>query len=243
MINFKEIDAFLFDFGGTLDTNGTHWSEKFWEVYQKFDVPINYEEFREAYINAEPNVKKYINKEDGLFSTLKAQVYLQIDYLTKKGIDLYGVKDKLITRITEACYKDVISNITDIKPILKSLKLSSKIGLVSNFYGNVKAVCKSLEIDSYFDVIVDSTELKISKPDPKIFDVAIEMLKSTPERTVVIGDSYDRDIIPAKKLGCKTVWLKGKSWKNEENNEAADVIISSLFELKKFLGKSYSKII
>ena len=213
MINFKEIDAFLFDFGGTLDTNGTHWSEKFWEVYQKFDVPINYEEFREAYINAEPNVKKYINKEDGLFSTLKAQVYLQIDYLTKKGIDLYGVKDKLITRITEACYKDVISNITDIKPILKSLKLSSKIGLVSNFYGNVKAVCKSLEIDSYFDVIVDSTELKISKPDPKIFDVAIEMLKSTPERTVVIGDSYDRDIIPAKKLGCKTVWLKGKSWK------------------------------
>lgn len=243
MINFKEIDAFLFDFGGTLDTNGTHWSEKFWEVYQKFDVPINYEEFREAYINAEPNVKKYINKEDGLFSTLKAQVYLQIDYLTKKGIDLYGVKDKLITRITEACYKDVISNITDIKPILKSLKLSSKIGLVSNFYGNVKAVCKSLEIDSYFDVIVDSTELKISKPDPKIFDVAIEMLKSTPERTVVIGDSYDRDIVPAKKLGCKTVWLKGKSWKNEENNEAADVIISSLFELKKFLGKSYSKII
>ena len=241
MINFKEINTILFDFGGTLDTSGTHWSEKFWEVYQKFDVPINYEEFREAYINAEPNVKKYINKEDGLFSTLKAQVYLQIDYLTKKGIDLYGVKDKLITRITEACYKGVISNITDIKPLLKALKLGYKIGLVSNFYGNVRAVCENLEIDSYFDVIVDSTELKISKPDPKIFDVAIEMLKSTPERTVVIGDSYDRDIVPAKKLGCNTVWLEGKSWKNEENNEAADVIISSLFELKKFLGKTYSE--
>ncbi len=241
MINFKEIDAFLFDFGGTLDTNGTHWSEKFWEVYQKFNVPIDYELYREAYVNSEPNVQKSIKHNDNLYTTLLTQISLQIDYLYKKNVSLPGDKNILKNMISEVCYKDVISNITDIKPLLKALKLGYKIGLVSNFYGNVRAVCENLEIGSYFDVFVDSTELKISKPDPKIFDVAIEILKSTPERTVVIGDSYDRDIIPAKKIGCKTVWLKGKSWKNEENNEAADVIISSLFELKKFLGKTYSE--
>ncbi|MBI3765652.1 MAG: hypothetical protein HY277_04010, partial [Ignavibacteriales bacterium] len=32
--------AVLFDFGGTIDTDGVHWSEKFWEYYQQFGVGV-----------------------------------------------------------------------------------------------------------------------------------------------------------------------------------------------------------
>jgi len=242
MIKLREMDAIFFDFGGTLDTNGIHWSEKFWEVYQKFNIPINYGEFREAYVYAEPNVQKYIRKTDNLFFTLKTQVSLQLNYLSERGISFSKEMHNSVLQITQECYKDVISNITDIKPLLKELKLSYKIGLVSNFYGNIKAVCKDLDIDSYFDVIVDSAELQISKPDPQIFKTAIDIMDVNTERAVVIGDSYDRDIVPAKKLGCKTIWLKRKSWKKQNSSESADFIIHSVIDLEKYLLNKSNKI-
>ncbi len=237
MINFNTTDTIIFDFGGTLDINGTHWSMKFWEVYQKNKVPINYGEFREAYVYSEPNVSKYVKKDDNLFSTLKTQVSLQLNYLTKRKISFSNGVENYVNQITKDCYKDVISNINDTRQLLNSLKLDYKIGLVSNFYGNIKTVCKELDIDSYFDVIIDSTEINISKPEPKIFELAIKMLKSSPDKTIVIGDSYQRDVIPAKKLGCKTIWLKGKSWKEEHNTGDADFIIHSLFEIENICSR------
>lgn len=237
MINMNEIDAILFDFGGTLDTNGVHWSEKFWEVYQSFQIPINYKIYREAYINSEPNVQKLIDSSDNLFTTLKTQVQLQLEYLSNQGVFLPACIDSLSIEIGERCYNDVISKISDIKPTLNTLQLVVSLGLVSNFYGNVKSVCKDLGIDSYFKVIVDSAELKISKPDLQIFKTAIDLLNVSADRTVVIGDSYDRDIIPAKKLGCKTIWLEGKSWKRQENTLHADLIINSIRDIEEYFLK------
>ena len=48
----------------------------------------------------------------------------------------------------------------------------------------------------------------------------------------VVGDSYEKDIIPAHTIGCKTVWIKGESWQNNEPEQGvADRIITSLKEL------------
>jgi len=73
----------------------------------------------------------------------------------------------------------------------------------------------------------------VRKPDPKIFTLGVEALKMQPDEVVVVGDSMDKDIIPASKAGCHTVWFKGEGWTNDlVDATAAERIITELKQLK-----------
>ena len=68
----------------------------------------------------------------------------------------------------------------------------------------------------------------VRKPDPRIFQLGVEALGLAPHEVAVIGDSYSKDIIPAKSIGCHTVWFKGIGWTDEQpDSSAADAIIHS----------------
>ena len=79
--------------------------------------------------------------------------------------------------------------------------------------------------------MIDSTVVKLWKPDPQIFEYCLRISGVPAKRSVVVGDSYSRDISPAKSLGCNTIWLKNKSWEKPENTNDADLIINSFNEL------------
>ena len=63
-----------------------------------------------------------------------------------------------------------------------------------------------------FEHIITGDQITHSKPDPEIFRLGVQALGLEPAETVMIGDSADKDIIPAQSIGCKTVWLQGKNW-------------------------------
>jgi putative hydrolase of the HAD superfamily len=72
----------------------------------------------------------------------------------------------------------------------------------------------------------------VRKPDPKIYALGVEALGLKPEEVLVVGDSFSKDIVPAKSIGCKTAWLKGEGWGNEEIDESVpDIIITDLEQL------------
>src|SRR5262249_58317551 len=70
-------------------------------------------------------------------------------------------------------------------PVLERLARRHRLGIVSNFYGNLSTVCDNANVRRYFDVIVDSAQIGLSKPDPRIFLAAIETLGIEPARTVM----------------------------------------------------------
>ena len=88
-------------------------------------------------------------------------------------------------------------------------------------------------IRKFIDVVVASAEEGTQKPDRKIFDIAFERAGCTPEEAVMIGDRIDNDIVPAKKLGMKTIWIKqgfGRFWQLSEE-EIPDCEVSCLTDL------------
>ena len=226
--------AMLFDFGGTLDTNGIHWSEKFLEVYTYLQIPVTREQLTKAYIYAERNMNSVIKRTDYFTTTLRTKINFQLRYLTSNDIFSLSMSKSYAEQIYEVCYSDVIKNIEQTQIILRYLKPKFMLGVVSNYYGNLETVLKDLSIKDFFNVIIDSKIVSVTKPDPEIFQFAIEKLNISPEQTVVIGDSYDRDIEPAKKIGCKTVWLDVKSWQRPVDTSYADKIIHSLAELCRY---------
>jgi putative hydrolase of the HAD superfamily len=81
-------------------------------------------------------------------------------------------------------------------------------------------------------VILDSAQIGVSKPDLGIFRTALERLQLDPEQVIFVGDSYERDMIPAREVGMKTIWLKGPNPRIPANAGSVDASISSLSELE-----------
>lgn len=223
------MEAILFDFGGTLDTNGIHWSEKFWDLYELFGITVSKCQYEEAYRYSEKLIAERTKPGDDMWTMISNQIQFQFNYL--RDSDYYKPNDLPVKDMISYCRWDILKQINRSKRVLQLLKSDYRLGLVSNFTGNLKAVVECLSIDEYFDVIADSHILNIPKPDPRIFMYALKKLKAAPENVFMIGDSYDRDIQPAKSIGCSTIWLDVKSWKTNESTTSADFIIRDLKEV------------
>ena len=113
-----------------------------------------------------------------------------------------------------------------------------KLGIIANQKLGTTERLESWGLRQYFDVIVASAEIGYAKPDKKIFEKAIELAKCTAEESVMVGDRLDNDIIPAKAIGMKTVWVKNglAQYQSAELGEGvADYQIGSLSDLLRIL--------
>lgn len=239
MFESDKIKGIIFDYGGTIDSNGMHWAEVIWMAYQAEEVPVNKETFRKAYVHGERTLGKnpIVQPHHTFLDMLRLKTDLQIEWL-KAGDFLpeeLGTPE-LKQRLADWCYAYARKSIDSARHILASLSQKYPLVLVSNFYGNVKAVLKDFHLDCYFQSIVESAVVGIRKPDPAIFRLGVNDLLLPAEEIVVIGDSYDKDIVPATSIGCKTIWLKSIGWNEYEGNETADLVISDFAELEQTFG-------
>ena len=84
------------------------------------------------------------------------------------------------------------------------------------------------------DIVLAPTEEGISKPNPEMFHRALIAANCWPDNAVMIGDRLDNDIVPAKRIGMKTVWVKqglGGLANVVHENEKADYEVKNLSEL------------
>jgi putative hydrolase of the HAD superfamily len=220
--------AILFDFGGTIDTNGVHWSEMFWTYYGRNHLRVGKPEFAKAFIAsdemllAEPDIAQI-----DLRTMLRRQFRFQFDLLGLRGAEA------LAETAGAQCHADVETIVGRARALLAAFRGTYRLGLVSNFYGNLDRVCREFSIVDLFDVLVDSALEGVRKPDPAIFSIALGRLGVAGAEAYVVGDSYDRDIVPAKTLGCLTIWLKGRSWTPPpKETGAADYTITTLEAMK-----------
>ena len=84
-----------------------------------------------------------------------------------------------------------------------------KLGIVTDATRE-KALIRlnAMEITNFFDVIITYDESKFKKPDELPFRLAMEKIGVKPEETLFVGDSFRRDIEPAKKIGMQTLLIK-----------------------------------
>ena len=219
------IKGCIFDYGGTLDTHGCHWAKVIWHAYEQCGVPVTEAAFREAYVHAERTLgRNPIIQPDFTFrQTLEEKIRIQLSVL---GCDEYR------PCIVDALYRQTVSETARSRHVLLQLKVHYPMVLVSNFYGNIATVLKEFQLDGIFQSVIESAVVGVRKPDPRIFTLGVEALGLHPEEVMVVGDSIDKDIIPARKAGCQTIWFKGEGWIDDPVDESIpDRIITSLDEI------------
>lgn len=226
------IKGYIFDYGGTLDTGGNHWGKVIWHAYERVGVPVSEALFRDAYVHGERTLgRNPIIKPDFTFrQTLAQKLRLQLDFIEASCSEVSWAKhgEKLLNDL----YAQTCEETSQSRSVLLQLREHFPMVLVSNFYGNIATVLREFSLDGIFQHIVESAVVGIRKPDPRIFTLGVEALGLDSSEVVVVGDSIDKDIIPARQAGCHTVWFKGEGWTDAPVDESqAERVINSLSEL------------
>lgn len=231
-INKAAIKGIIFDYGGTIDSRGVHWSEIIWDGYRHAGVDVDKEAFRKAYVYAERELAKtrHILPHHNFHDLLLIKMRIELEELSRMGKFQAADIEAKGAAIARYCYDSARQCVEEARPVLERLAAHYPLVLVSNFYGNVESVLADFDLTRYFRSIIESAVVGVRKPDPRIFSLGVEALGLQPGEVLVIGDSYKKDILPAESIGCQVLWIKGKGWTADEDAVTHPNIIKSLQE-------------
>ena len=118
--------------------------------------------------------------------------------------------------------------------ILEYLKPYFHLGIIANQPLGTEKRLKEMGIRDFFEIIMSSAEEKMEKPNRDFFKKALQNAKTEANKSIMIGDRLDNDILPAMYLDFKTIWLR-KSYGALGNPnllpKKIDLIIDSLEDL------------
>lgn len=230
------IKGIIFDYGGTLDSRGVHWSEVLWQGYQNAQVPIDKDTFRNAYVEAERALARdrIILPQDNFHTLLLKKVELEIGFLPQQPDE--DTRSLWVNQIADYCDNAARACINEARPMLEQLYQQFPMMLVSNFYGNIDEVLRDYGIRHLFKGIIESAVVGVRKPNPTLFKLGIDALELEPEQVLVVGDSLRKDIEPAESLGCHVLWLKGKGWTAQEDEQTHPCTIHNITEVVQHLN-------
>src|SRR5581483_4646242 len=215
--------ALLFDMGGTLDGDGLHWLDRFVRLYADAGLELPRERVRAAFDAAERRaaVDEAIAGA-GLTAMVAQHVAWQLEELSLDRPELHAV---IVDRFVDAVRASASTNAR----LLAGLAARGlKLGVVSNGCGNVGVLCEELGYAPSLATVVDSRRVGLFKPDPAIFLYASSLLGVPAADTMMVGDSFDRDIRPAKGAGMATAWLEGPESRECPDPSLVDVRLRRL---------------
>jgi HAD superfamily hydrolase (TIGR01549 family) len=194
--------AVLFDFGGTLDAEGLPWKERVFRLFRDEGVVLSRDRFDPAFYGA----------DDALVGALPdtTSFRVTVERLAAGVAAALELTDRAIAaRVARRFLSDALQTLETNTPLLRALSRRYRLGIVSNFYGNLAQVCEDANIRSLFGVLVDSAEVGCTKPAPRIFQHALDALGVSAANATFVGDSLPRDMAGARGVGMRHIWLIG----------------------------------
>ena len=189
------MDAVLFDFGGTLDSDAIPWIDRFYRLYAQAGLADDRARFDRIFYDADDNLPtRFSLQELSLEETVTLQVRCVLGSLAPERVAETGRIVQLFLAESRAAFQRML-------PVLERLSHRYRLGVVSNFYGNLDSVLASEGLRGRFAAVIDSGAVGTVKPDPSIFQAALKALGTAPDQTLMVGDSIQRDMRGAEALG------------------------------------------
>jgi HAD superfamily hydrolase (TIGR01549 family) len=212
MVSQNHIETVIFDLDGTLRHNVPSADETIYSFAVELGAPDSRACRREGarwahYYWAQSSelfedVKKFVEMEKPFWINY-CQRYLKTLGMNEQRAG--GLAPKLAQMMAEG-FDPQNSVIPGALETLQSLRDAGfTLGLISNRSNPCQEECRELGLLPYFEFAYVAAEVGIWKPDPGIFDRALEVSGSPPERTLYIGDNYYADVIGAQRAAIHPV--------------------------------------
>ena len=240
----KKYKAIFFDFGGTLmcaESDNVAHLHMMKEVIQKYNLPAFPEDMVTKYNSflftkemtlrdADPEEKSFTPLRE---STKKAFKGVLAEYDIQPSKEDFQWFSKLFFEN----HKKYIKLFPETLLILRELKNTDlHMGIISDIDNDFQEFqFKVFGISGIFDSITTSEEVQSYKPESKIFQVALDKARCQGEESIIIGDSYKKDIVGGKNMGMTTIWINKFSGDDADKDEA-DFVVKHLKEISPILG-------
>jgi len=202
-----------------------------YEIGVKHGLTISFDEFlNKAVTNWQEVLRKRM--EEGRETAYTAHL---LKLFKDAGLPL--PEDSIVVKESISSYFEILA--TGVQPVegvyevLERLSKKYKIGLITNFTYPpfVRAQLDAHNLSEFFEVVTISGDYGFSKPFPKIFIHTLHRMNLKPNKTVHIGDSFECDVIGAKKAGLRAVWVKRNDVQKRDCEQQSDLIIYRLTDL------------
>jgi len=238
----KPIDLVLLDLGNTLIYDKEPWPPLYeradaalWRVLHAAGIPLEpqavYGEFNTLF------GLYYANHRGGLEEPTTAAV---LDGLLRKHGHV--LPNGTLRAALRAMYAVTQSNWypeDDAVPTLRILRERGfHVGVVSNVADdeNVQALIDKCGLRPYVEHVLSSAAFGRRKPDPTIFRAALDHFGVTAVRTVMVGDSYEADILGGRAAGLNTIWITRRVRELPDSAATgADTTVSALGDIPQLL--------
>lgn len=218
--------SLLFDYGGTLDADGTTWLERFHPLYKEAGLDLPLDRLERAFYDSDDNLhSRHALKGLDLSQTVRLQV---TDVIMSVAPDRRDLIDPIAGRFVADCR----AHFKRLTPVLERLSRRYRLGVVSNFYGNLDGILSAEGLRPLFSVVADSGVLGVTKPDKAIFLHAAKACEALPAECVMVGDSVKRDMAGAAGVGMKKALI---TTVKPAPNAGQDWTIRSVTELEAIL--------
>jgi len=224
-----ETKVLAFDAWGTLlDDCGIHteWIRR--EIAPRFGVDV--EKFHAIWDSYAMSLKasgKFMYMEELMLAGLK-------EALSRFSIRL---PEDEVKRLNESCLEHFVKLYEDVKPTLNALKGRYRLAILSDEdHWRLERILRRTGIKKFFEVVVTSSMVKAYKPSPLLFNELLRRMEVRPQEVLFVGDSPERDVLGAKRVGMKAVLLlRGK--KEVDAPVKPDLTVNSLLELVSLLKR------
>jgi putative hydrolase of the HAD superfamily len=220
---FFDLDHTLWDF----DKNSALTFEKIFEVHA---LSVNTRDFLEVYERINLSYWKLYREEKIDKASLR---YKRLkDTFDAVG---YQVSDTIINQLSE----DYITYLTTFNhlfdgtiELLDYLKIDYELHIITNGFEEAQQrKMDNSNISKYFGTITNSESAGVKKPNPIIFNHALQSSKAKPEESIMIGDNYEADILGAIDVGLDVILFNYHNYNAEPHIKQ----VNQLVDLKKYL--------
>ena len=164
-------------------------------------------------------------------------IYHEIEKATIEGLPQFRTVIERFNFSTMVPYHHELETMYEEAPqVLSALSQKYELGVIANQADGLRERLESFGILKYFKYVISSWDIKVMKPDVRIFKHSLEVANCEPQEAVMIGDRIDTDTAPAQSLGMKGVWIKqgvGKLQTRLAAETPPDFEVDNLMELLK----------
>ncbi|MBK1813335.1 YjjG family noncanonical pyrimidine nucleotidase [Clostridium sp. YIM B02505] len=225
-------EVIIFDADETLFDFRKSEREAFKNSMIEFD--IKYDENHHLKIYSEINTAIWKEFEEGLITQekLKVERFKRLANKLEVAFDEVEFAKAYMKHLANASFL-----FEDSEALVESLYKDYKLTIVTNGLTDVQnGRIKKSTIAKYFQDVVISEEVKVAKPDPRIFELALSNLKHTDKsKVLMVGDSLSSDIKGGVNAGIDTCWYNPSKTPNTTSIKPT-YEISSLNELKDIIN-------
>jgi putative hydrolase of the HAD superfamily len=218
----KDLRAVVLDFGGTLDSEGKHWSTQFAESFAAAGVEVPRPDLNAAFVAVDRAIA-----DDRRSATMTLEDYV-VEYATQMLGRVATDRIGCAARVADHFLREARAHLRENCDLLVRYRDRFRFAIVSNFTANLPLILEEAGLGQAVDSVVCSALVGVRKPETAIFRLALDRLNLEAAESAMIGDSLGNDIAPAKALGMTTVWLRGDEGFNGGQPSSADHVVSRL---------------